>query len=502
MEQGVNNDTCTLTQSLQDNLQLMRDVIGHSPDVNIRQFQVGSYKWPIAVVYIEGLVDKEALQEQVIKQLMNHHAALEEQAYSQLTAEQMERVVMNTIISLPDVKEADQVNDVILAILSGNTALFLEGTSKILLLGTAGGENRAINEPMSEAVVRGPRDGFVESISQNKVLIRRRIKDPSFTMVPYKLGRRSQTDVLVLYMKGLTNPDLLDEVKRRIEQINIDDILESGYVEQLIEDNYLSLFPQVQSTERPDRVVAALMEGRVAILVDGTPFALIVPVTFSMLMVSPEDYYERWVTGSLIRFMRYCAAFVALFLPSIYIALVSFNHGLIPTKLVISIAAGREGVPFPSLLEALVMEVTLEVLREAGVRLPKPVGQSVSIVGGLVIGQSAVQAGIVSPIMVIVVSLTAIASFSLPQYEAGIAIRILRFVSMLFAAIFGIYGIILFFIFVTVHTVKLKSFGVPYSAPFAPYIPTDWKDVMIRFPLRFMKERPKVNKPQDPRRQG
>lgn len=489
------------TPILQHNLRVIRETIGHSPDVIFRQFQMGGCGWEMAVVYIDGLIDKTALQEQVVKPLMNHPALSELQADDQPTAEQIKQTVKNTVISLTGVQEADQVDPIIQAILSGSTALLLEGTNKILLLDTAGGENRSIDEPMSESVVRGPRDGFVESIRKNTVLIRRRIKDPSFTMVPYKVGRRSQTDILVLYIKGLANPELVDEVNRRIERIDIDDVLESGYIEQRIEDNYLSLFPLVQNTERPDRIVAALMEGRVAILVDGTPFALIVPVTFSMLMVSPEDYYERWLTGSLIRLMRYCGAFIALFLPSIYIALISFNHGLIPTKLVISIAAGREGVPFPSLLEALVMEVTLEVLREAGVRLPKPVGQSVSIVGGLVVGQSAVQAGIVSPIMVIVVSLTAIASFALPQYGAGIAIRILRFVSMIFAAIFGVYGIILFFILVTVHAVKLKSFGVPYLAPFAPYYPADWKDTLVRFPLRFMKERPKINKPQTPKRQ-
>ncbi|MGR6012934.1 spore germination protein [Bacillus paranthracis] len=232
-----------------------------------------------------------------------------------------------------------------------------------------------------------------------------------------------------------------------MQKIDIDSVLESGYIEQLIEDNYLSPFPQIQNTERPDRVISALMEGRVAILLDGTPFVLIAPVTFSMLLQSPEDYYERWLPGTLLRLLRFMTAFVSLFAPALYISFISFHPGLIPTKLAISIIGSREGVPFPALIEALIMEIAIEVLREAGLRLPKPIGPAMGIVGGLIIGQAAVGAGIVSPIMVIVVAVTAISSFTIPQYSVGITLRILRFVAMFCAAIFGLYGVILFFLF-------------------------------------------------------
>ncbi|MCY8410836.1 spore germination protein, partial [Bacillus haynesii] len=235
-------------------------------------------------------------------------------------------------------------------------------------------------------------------------------------------------------------------VKKRIEKIDIDDVLESGFVEQLIEDNYLSPFPQVQSTERLDRVMSALMEGRVAILLDGTPFVLIVPVTFSMLLQSPEDYYERWLPSSLIRIMRIGAAMISLLGPALYISFISFHPGLIPSELAISITGTRVGVPFPSLIEALIMEVAIEILREAGLRLPKPIGPAMGIVGGIIIGEAAVQAGIVSPIMVIVVAVTAISSFAIPQYSAGISLRMLRFVAMFCAAVFGLYGVIMFFL--------------------------------------------------------
>jgi spore germination protein len=298
-------------------------------------------------------------------------------------------------------------------------------------------------------------------------------------------------------MTEIVNDELLEEVKARIEKIKIDAVPGSGYIEQLIEDNFLSPFPQLQNTERPDRVMSALMEGRVAILLDGSPFALIVPVTFHMLLQSPEDYYERWIAGSLIRVLRYFSSFVSLLAPSMYIAFISFHQGSIPTKLTFSIAATREGVPFPPLIEALFMEIAIEVLREAGLRLPKPIGQSLGIVGGLVIGEAAVQAGIVSPIMVIVVAVTAISSFTLPQYNVGIALRMLRFIGMLFASVFGLYGVVLFFLLLCSHLVRLKSFGVPYVSPAVPYSPSDWKDLIIRLPISMMKRRPQLLHPKD-----
>ncbi|MEI2341487.1 spore germination protein, partial [Priestia megaterium] len=320
--------------------------------------------------------------------------------------------------------------------------------------------------------------------------------------VKFQVGKRSKKDLVVAYIKEVVNPELVEEVEKRIKKIDLDNVPESGYVEQLIEDNYLSPFPQVQNTERPDRVIAALMEGRVAILLDGTPFALIAPVTFSMMLQSPEDYYERWIPGTFIRFLRYIAVVLSLFTPALYIAFISFHPGLIPTKLAISIIGSRSGVPFPALIEALFMELSIEILREAGLRLPKPIGPAMGIVGGLIIGEAAVQAGIVSPILVIVVALTAISSFSIPQYSVGITLRILRFVAMLCAAILGLYGVILFFLFMMSHLVKLKSFGVPYMSPAVPYRLSEWKDLVVRMPLMMMKRRPKMMHTKDPLRKG
>src|SRR5690606_21009355 len=230
---------------------------------------------------------------------------------------------------------------------------------------------------------------------------------------------------------------------------------ESGTIEEWIEDSFLSPFPLVTHTERADKVSSSLTQGKVAILLDGTPFALLAPTTLVSLFQSPEDYYERWMIGSLIRILRYVAAFLAVFLPGLYIALVSFHQGMIPSKLAFSLAASREGLPFPAIIEALLMEATLELLREAGIRLPKTIGQTIGIVGGLVIGEAAVQAGIVSPVTVVIVALTAVSSFAIPTYSAGNAFRILRFFIMLAAGALGLYGIILIYIMINIHIARL-----------------------------------------------
>ncbi len=260
---------------------------------------------------------------------------------------------------------------------------------------------------------------------------------------------------------------------------------------------FLSPFPQILNTERPDKASEALLQGKVVILLDRTPFVLIAPATFGSSLHSPEDYYWRWSLGTLVRMLRYLAAFISVFLPALYIALVSYHPGLIPSDLAFSIAASRDEVPFPPFVEALIMTATMELLREAGLRLPTAIGQTIGIVGGLVIGEAAVSAGIVSPVMVIVVALNAIASFALPSYSIAISFRILQFWLMAAAAIFGLYGIILSYIMINIHIVNLMSFGVPYSTPFAPSFLSDWKDLVLRAPITMMKKRPVYTQPGD-----
>lgn len=488
-----------ITGNYDSDLKSIREAIGENSDVHFREFVVKKYHARSVLIFIEGMQDEKLMSKQVLEVLM-----FEGQQDPQRPQEQQESIsnsfIKENLMPLTQISEVADMEDLQESILLGHTALLIEGMKGALLVGSPNGAIRSVNEPTSEALLRGPRIGFTEVLSENTSMLRRQGLNKSLEMKKFQVGSRIKKDLVVAYIKDIVNPDLLEEVTRRISKIDMDFLAESGYVEQLIEDNYLSPFQQAHNTERPDRVINALLEGRIAILLDGTPFALIVPVTFSMLLQSPEDYYERWIPGTLLRLLRFSGAFIALMGPALYISFISFHPGLIPTKLVISIIETRQGVPFPSVIEVMILEISIEILREAGIRLPKPIGPAMGIVGGLVIGDAAVNAGIVSPFLVIVVAVTAISSFSIPTYSAGITLRLLRFAGMLFAAILGMFGTILFFLLICIHLTKLKSFGVPYVTPFSPMRLSDWKDMYIRAPISMMKKRPLMMKTQQTKR--
>lgn len=470
----------------------VKKAIGANSDLHIREFTIANGGGRGALIYVDGMQNDRILNMQIMQFLM-----YEIPAGPVSSAE-----IANQLLPFSQLNEADSVESFNKSVLFGHTALLIEGLPGGLLIELPGGVNRTIGEPVSEALLRGPRLGFSEVLSENTSMLRRQGFSDQLELKTYRAGNTLQRDIVLAYMKDIVNPELLEEVTNRIRKIDIDFLAESGYIEQLIEDNYLSPFQQVQDTERPDRVISALLEGRIAILLDGTPFALIVPVTFSMLLQSPEDYYERWLPGTLLRLLRFASAFLALMAPALYISFISFHPGLIPTELAISIIKTRQGVPFPSLIEVLILEVAIEILREAGIRLPKPIGPAMGIVGGLIIGDAAVQAGIVSPFLVIVVAVTAISSFSIPMYSAGITLRILRFAGMLFAAVLGMYGTILFFLLICCHLTKLKSFGVPYLTPVSPFRLSDWKDLFLRAPMALMKRRPVMMKTKQDKRKS
>ncbi|ASB88959.1 spore germination protein [Bacillus sonorensis] len=484
------------TGDFDHDLKVIKTKIGHNSDVHFREFDIGRTGTKGAIVFIDGLSDKDLINKHIMKSLMADFSD-EYKIEPSALKNSLIPLIKKQILPISELTEIKHISELAPEVLIGSTALLIDGSAEVFILGTAKGNKRNIEEPVSEALVRGARVGFTEALSTNTALLRQQGKNESLTMIQLQVGKRAVKRLVIAYIEELAESELVEEVKKRIQQIDIDNVPESGYIEQLIEDNYLSPFPQAQSTERPDRVMSALMEGRVAILLDGTPFVLIVPVTFSMMLQSPEDYYERWFPSSFIRILRFGAAMISLLGPALYISFISFHPGLIPSELAISITGTRVGVPFPSLIEALIMEVAIEILREAGLRLPKPIGQTIGIVGGLIIGEAAVQAGIVSPIMVIVVAVTAISSFAIPQYSAGISLRMLRFVAMFCAGVFGLYGVIMFFLMLASHAVKLKSFGVPYASPAVPYRLTDWKDFIIRMPISVMKRRPKMMKTND-----
>lgn len=482
-----------ISENIDETIAAVRNVVGESDDISQRDFLIGK-KIKATLFYVDGLTDKDKLEKSAIEPLLKF--SFDEEYTHNLFHHQL----LNEVVYCCDAKQENSLEKAIFQLLSGETLLFIDDIDEVLIFDSRNYSERSIDEPESEVVVRGPRDGFVESLQTNVMLMRRRVRDQNFVVQYGNLGRRSKKDFAIMYIKGITNQEFIDEVRYRISCIDNDDVVDTGSLEQLIEDNPLSIFPQTLRTERPDKTVNALMNGQVVVLLDGSPFSLMAPVTFHMLFRSPEDYYDRWQIGTLLRLLRYLGAFIAMFLPSLYIAMVSYHQGMIPTTLALSIAGSREGVPFPGFIEAFFMEFTLELLREAGVRLPRPVGQAIGIVGGLVIGDAAVRAGIVSPIMVIVVALTAIASFVIPSYNVSISLRILRFSLMIAAALLGLYGILIAYIFINIHLVGLKSFGTYYTSPFAPYRFAEWLDTVIRAPLNLLSKRFEELKQDDQKR--
>ncbi|UOQ94634.1 spore germination protein [Halobacillus shinanisalinarum] len=496
-----NNTTDTgndhFDNELANNLKKIKKELGNSSDLIVRKFTIGDdLCLNAAAIYMDGLVDEKTVNEFVLESIKVESS--EEGAINQKNVFEF----INThAISVGEVKVIQEWNTLILAILSGHTAILVDGCAKILTGNTKGGETRQVSEPTSQLVIRGPKEAFTESIGTNAALIRRRIKTPNLWLETMQIGSTTQTDVALMYIKGVANEKVLKETKKRLGRIDIDGILESGYIEQLIQDHPYSPFPTIYNTERPDAIVGNLLEGRIAILVDGTPFVLVIPALFIQFFQSPADYYQQFFIGSFLRLLRLSTYIITLLTPALYIALTTFHPQMIPTRLLISLAAQNEGVPFPLFVEVMLMEITFEILREAGVRMPRAVGQAVSIVGGLVLGQAAVQAGIVSAATVIVVSLTGIASFAFPSYTIGVPARLLRFLMMILAGSLGLYGVAMALFILVAHLSSLRSFGIPYLSPFAPFVWSDIKDTLVRQPLWSLLLRPKLINQQNLKRQ-
>ena len=493
------SENVLLSSNLDENIKYLRSVFDRCNDVAMRSFQINAEE-PIDgfLIYIDGMIDEKLTATNVLRSLQLNPAILKGQ---EINRSNVFNIIKDSFLSTTEVHIVNDMTKVVENILSGQAVLLIEGTPQAIVSSVRQMEDRSVEEPQSEPLVRGPRDGFVESLRINTTLIRRRLKTSRLKMEIFKVGTLSRTDVAVIYIDGIANNKIVDEVKRRIKRIEIDGVLESSYLEEFIEDDPSSIFPQVNTTERPDRMCACLLEGRVGILVDNTPICLIVPATFLQFLQSPEDYYNRFPYATFTRILRFVTMHIALLLPSAYIAVLTFHQEMLPTPLLISIAGQREGVPFPAFLEALMMEMVFEFLREAGVRLPRPIGQAVSIVGALVIGQAAVSAGLVSSAMVMVVSLTAIASFTIPTISGSYAVRILRFPMMVLAASFGLFGIMVGLMAILIHVCALRSFGVPYITPLAPFSSSDFKDSFIRMPWWAMIRRPKFMGLQDSKRQ-
>ena len=471
------------------NLPLNKDFI-------IREFTV-ALEPPVKafVVFMEGLSDKKVIDNQVLQPMMlfsNFHERVDG-----LLLEH----IQNRVLTGNQVTPHKEYEQIIGGINYGSTAVFLEGCDQALVVETKGWEHRAVDRPANETVIRGPQEAFGETLRTNTGLVRKYIRSSKLTTEMMKLGDVAQSDVAIMYLGDVANESLIREVKRRIQSIKIDAVIDSGILEQLIEDQPWNIAPQVMATERPDRVAFMLMRGKVAIFMDSNPYVLLVPTTMFDHLHTQEDYYLRPIYGSFLRLIRTLAFYVSFLTPGVYLATVLFHKEMIPTELLLAISGARERVPFPSVIEVIIMEGSFELIREAGVRVPGVMGATIGIVGALILGQAAVQANIVSPIQVIVVAVTGLASIAIPSYSLQFSLRIIRFGYILLGTMMGFVGIV-FGLFIQMHVMaSLKSFGVPYLAPMAPTTKSEG-DVVLRIPAFNWERRPDYLNTKDDRFQG
>lgn len=496
---GKGNNPVYLSKDLEENLRILREALGQSSDVIIRAMKIRSNSnFDAAVIYIDGLIDRDLLNHDILQPLMFNLQLIKDNV-SQNHSDMID-FIKSSVLTVGQILATEDIERVIAAVLTGHTAILVEGLAQALLIDAKGWESRNIEEPKNEVSIRGPKDSFTETLRTNTALLRRKIRDPRLTFQSLQIGERSKTDVLVAYVKGITPDNLIKEINQRLKRIDVDAILDVGYIEQFIEDSPTSLFPTIGTSERPDVVAARILEGRAAIFVDGSPMALTMPFLFIEGFQNPDDYYARPFFSALIRWVRMLGFLLSIYVPGIFVSLKTFHPELFPTQLLVSVAAAREGIPFPVVLEALIMLILFEILREAGLRMPRSLGQAVSIVGALVIGQSAVSAGLVGAPMVIVVSTTAIASFLVvPFADLG---ALLRLIMTVVAGFLGLFGMVIISLEILSHLASLRSLGVPYLSPIAPLNIRGLKDTIIRAPLWAMDSRPEPLDSPDTERQS
>lgn len=480
-----------IDNNLKKNEGILKEVFKDANDIIFRNLNVGqNKKLNVLLVYVDGMTTKDSISEYAVQNMME---AVNLEEFEKSPEKELQNAIMQTSISITEAGTLQTLQECVDKMLSGETILFIDTCSKSIWLSSRGWPLRGIQEPSAETLIRGARDGFIETMKINITLIRRRIRDPRLKIKYMMVGTRSKTDVAILYIEDIVNKTVLEAVEKRLNNIEIEAVLESSYIEEMIEDDTYSPFPQVENTERPDAAASALLEGRVVIAVDNTPTVLMAPATFVSFMQSSEDYYERWMLACLIRAIRYIALPIVMLLPALYVAVTEFHPNLLPSQLAIYVAASRANVPFPPYFEALLMELVMELVREASLRITTPIGSTIGLVSGLVIGSAVVEAGLITPIAVIIVALTSLSSFAIPSYNFSTSLRMIRFFFILFASIFGLFGISVGLSILIIHLCTLKSFGVPYLTPLTHFIERkeDLKDTIIRPKISNLVRKPK-----------
>ena len=460
-------DKRNVSKDLKENRRILEQDFGDCADILIKEIKHD--KIHLIIAYIEVTFDINLLETLAVEELL---------ANAQMAGS---NDVFNSI------EEAEQV------LLTGDAILFVDGMAKAIRIVDKGLPRMDLQKTDSEKVIRGSNEGFTDSIKSNTALIRRRIRSPLLKVREHKMGVRTNTLVDIMFIDDLVDRRLLKEIEQRLEKYEIDGVLDSGVIEQLSEEKWYSPFPEFQTTQRPDRAAMALLEGRIVILSDNSPISLILPTDINLFIRTTDDYYNRFEAASFARIIRYVAMFLSLALPGLYLAVTNFHTQILPTSLMLAFWENRQGVPFPEVVEVILMELSFELLREAGTRLPGAMSNTIGIVGGLIIGQAAVDAGIVSPIVVIIVAFTALCSFAIPSEEFAFSFRLLKFYIIFMSAWLGYFGFLVGLYTILIHLSKLKSFGYPYMMPFVGADAGDYEeegDSIVRMPLRMIRKRP------------
>lgn len=493
-EEGADSKGQTLGKNIEQNKKTINEIFDHCDDLVIHEFVMKTDR-PVngLVFYLETLVKDELLQKSLLRSLLEVSGKVD----GQTTLEWMRE----RVLPVARITETNRWWEAAALICKGSAGILVEGEESALLIELPEEIKRQVSQPVSQTAVMGPSAAFNEDAHTNVGLLRKRLPTTRLAVEEMKVGLMSKTSVNLVYLQGVILDGLVKEVKTRVQRIQVDGIVTDGQIEEHIQDSPYSVFSGIDSTERPDRLAAHLLEGGAALIIDGTPFALLMPSTLANQLTASDDYNNRYWYASLIRLIRWVAFLIAALAPGVYVAVVSYHQELIPPSLLVTVVSNREGVPFPAFAEALLMELTFEILREAGVRLPRTFGQTISIVGTIVVGQAAVSAGLVSSGMVVVVAITAIASYSIPSLSLANSVRLLRFLFMGAGAVLGLFGIMAGVSLFNLHTSSLRSFGVPYLSPLAPLSLADLKDSIIRLPNWMMKSRPRLTGYAEPIRQ-
>lgn len=473
----------------QANLDYCKQLKGKNVDVLIREFTLADGRRSF-VVLVDGMSSKESAEQNLIFPAMKLNISGNIDTMPPI--EQLNQIILNT-----EVSEQTSLSKGYISAITGDLLLCIEGLNTAFVVGTRSIESRSVSPSETAGSIIGPHEGFTENIRTNTALLRRRIADPNFTIEMLQVGLRSHTSVAMCYLCGVTNSDLIDNIRQRIQDITIDLLNDSGELGQLIEQYPLSPFPQIGGTEKPDTAAAEICEGRVALIVNGSPYVLLAPSTFASMIQVSEDEYQRWTYSSFLKILRWIAAFLSITAPSLYVAVIAYNPGLLPVDLLLLSAANRINVPFSAVTEVIIMEFFIELLREASIRLPGSISSAMSIVGGLIVGDAAIKAGLVSPLLIIIIGLTSLTTFVIPSYELASSLRLVKYFLLILSAMFGVFGLTVGLVLFVSQLCALYSYGTEFTAPFSPTYKKGFLESLIELPIFRRNTRPEYYEPID-----